>query len=114
MLSQNIDMMTLAQHQNQTIDSYNGKSLLGNSRASSYKRFIPTEAFIPTELLRILQNVMKFSTTSHFIGFDFDYLPPCAEGDLNSPINCINGPIVCMYDEKTGNLMYSLRVFKKF
>lgn len=31
---------------------------------------------------------------------DFDYLPPCAEGDLNSPINCVNGPIVCSYDEK--------------
>lgn len=35
-----------------------------------------------------------------FFDADFDYLPPCAEGDLNSPINCVNGPIVCSYDEK--------------
>ena len=38
--------------------------------------------------------------TEGFSDVDFDYLPPCAEGDLNSPVNCVNGPIVCSYDEK--------------
>ena len=92
--------MTLAEHHNKSIDAYNKDSALGTNRASLYKKFNPTEAFIPTEFYRILKQIMKFSTNCHFVGYDFDYLPPCAEGDLDSPINCINGPIVCNYDEK--------------
>ena len=93
-------MMTLAEHQNQSIDLYNKNSALGNTRATTFKKFIPTEAFIPTELFGIFKKIMKLHTNSHFVAYDFDYLPPCAEGDLNSPINCINGPIVCSYDDK--------------
>lgn len=100
-------MMTLAEHQNHSIDSYNKHSALGNTRGERFKKFIPTEAFIPTELLRIMQTIMKMTTNCHFVGYDFDYLPPCAEGDLDSPINCINGPIVCSYDDKGNHLKES-------
>ena len=100
LLSNEYSMMTLAEHQNQSIDLYNKNSALGNTRATTFKKFIPTEAFIPTELFGIFKKIMKLSTNCHFVAYDFDYLPPCAEGDLNSPINCINGPIVCSYDDK--------------
>ena len=100
MLQNDIDMMTLSEHQNASIDVYNKNSALGTNRADRFKRFSPLEAFIPTVLLDILEKVMRLTTNCHVVAYDFDYLPPCAEGDLNSPVNCINGPIVCKYDEK--------------
>ena len=100
MLQNDIDMMTLSEHQNASIDAYNKNSALGTNRADRFKRFSPLEAFIPTVLLDILEKVMRLTPNCHVVAYDFDYLPPCAEGDLNSPINCINGPIVCKYDDK--------------
>ena len=109
LLANHYSMMTLAEHQNASIDAYNKSSALGVNRASRFKKFIPSEAFIPTVLMDLLQTVTRLTANLHLVAYgifsplsrvDFDYLPPCAEGDLNSPINCINGPIVCSYDEK--------------
>ena len=100
LLQNEIDMMTLAIHQNASIDAYNKHSALGNNRAQRFKKFNPSEAFIPTVLFSVLERVLKLTTNCHVVAYDFDYLPPCAEGDMDSPINCINGPIVCSYDAK--------------
>ena len=102
LLSNSIDMMTLAEHQNASIDAYNKHSALGNNRAQRFKKFLPSEAFIPTVLFDLMEKVSRLTTNCHIIAYDFDYLPPCAEGDLNSPINCINGPIVCRYENGCG------------
>ena len=81
-------------------------SLNNTSRESScrchqrFKKFNPSEAFVPTVLFSVLERVLKLTTNCHGVAYDFDYLPPCAEGDMDSPINCINGPIVCSYDAK--------------
>ena len=100
LLQNEIDMMTLAIHQNASIDAYNKHSALGNNRAQRFKKFNPSEAFVPTVLFSVLERVLKLTTNCHVVAYDFDYLPPCAEGDMDSPINCINGPIVCSYDAK--------------
>jgi len=60
-------------------------------------------------LLDLLEKVSHLTTNCHIVGYDFDYLPPCAEGDLNSPVNCINGPIVCSYEN---GITLSLNWFK--
>ena len=69
LLASDYSMMTLAEHQNKTIDAYNRNSALGNNRASRFKKFIPSEAFIPTVFLDLLNRVTRLSPNLHIINY---------------------------------------------
>ena len=69
LLASEYSMITLAEHQNATIDAYNRNSALGNNRASRFKKFIPSEAFIPTVFLDLLNRVTRLTTDLHIVGY---------------------------------------------
>ena len=69
LLASDYSMITLAEHQNATIDAYNRDSALGNNRAVRFKKFIPSEAFIPTVFLDLLNRVTRLAPTLHIVGY---------------------------------------------
>ena len=69
LLKNHYSMMTLAEHQNASIDAYNKSSALGVNRASRFKKFIPSEAFISTVLMDLLQTVTRLTANLHLVAY---------------------------------------------